>query len=238
MNLVLLHGMWGGSRHWSFPEAAALDLPGFGITPNPAQDFRPAFHAKWVLDRMPEKAVLVGNSFGGRVAVGVAELAPERVEGLVLVAPAGLTPPPTWLSALPKFQLPGESVQPRAYMELVLAQVFGRPLDDPRTRPLAEGERKALSSVSFAAFLQGSARCLTEMGKDVPDEARLRALAPKVRGLIWGREDRLIPLDVSAQLRLLWPGARLEVIEDCGHLPQLEVPEAFAAALERCLADG
>ena len=235
MSLVFLHGMWGGSRHWAGLDGLALDLPGFGVTPNPEQDFSPAFFARWVLERMPPRSVLVGNSLGGRVAVGVAELAPERVEGLVLVAPAGLTPPATWLAALPKFRIPGESVEPKGYRELALAQVFGRPLDDPRTRPLAERERKALDRVPFAAFLKGSARCLTEMSRAVPDEARLKALGPKVKGLLWGRQDRLIPLGVSERLTALWPSARFEILEDSGHVPQLETPGAFASALERCL---
>lgn len=235
MSRVFLHGMWGGSRHWAGLEGLALELPGFGATPNPAQDFRPAFLAEWVLERMPERAVLVGNSLGGRVAVAVAERAPENVEGLVLVSPAGLTPPATWLKALPKFRIPNASVDPHVYVELALAQVFGRGLDDPRTVPLMQAERNALAGVSFASFLQGSARCLTEMTRDVPDEARLRALAPKVKGLIWGRHDRLIPLSVAETLHGIWPSARLEVIEDSGHVPQLETPGAFCAALERCL---
>ena len=234
MSLVFLHGMWGGSRHWAALDGLALDLPGFGVTPNPGQDFRPAFLADWVIERMPERAVVVGSSLGGRVAVAVAERAPEKVEGLVLVAPAGLTAPATWLKALPKLQFS----TPAAFRETALAQVFSRPLEDFRTVPLAEGERKALSGVSFSAFLQGSARCLTEMTRDVPDESRLRALAPRVKGLIWGRQDRLIPLAVADSLKALWPSVRLEVIEDSGHLPQLETPQAFAAALERCLGAG
>ncbi len=194
-----------------------------------------AAFAAGVLDVMDAtgipRAVLIGNSMGGRIAVEMAFAAPERVEALVLVAPAGLTPPPGWLKAVPKFRVPYES----SLRDLALAQMFARPLDAPRTEPLAEAEREALQDVGLAEFVKGSARCLAEMARSVPPEARLGPLP--LKGLVWGREDRYVLPEVAGILQGIWPKARLEMIGDAGHVPHLERPEAFAEALKKILAE-
>ncbi len=248
-SLLLLHGMWGGSRHWTrfadfFPDQDVLapELPGFGISPNPGQDYSPVFLRDSLLAFLDEQRVtrfsVVGNSLGGRLAVALAEAVPERVSAVILISPAGLTPPATWLKALPKFRMPFEdgpsSVLPGDFREMTLAQIFSKPLNDPVIAPLAQGEREALRGVSFAAFLGGSARCLTEMSRDVPDETRLLAMTC-VKGLVWGRHDHLIPPEVGETLHKVWPSARLEVLEGTGHVPQLETPGLCAEAVKRCL---
>jgi 3-oxoadipate enol-lactonase/4-carboxymuconolactone decarboxylase len=241
--------MWGGSRHWErfvdfFPDRDILapELPGFGLSGNPAQDYSPSFFRESLLAFLDEQNVglfsVVGNSLGGRLAVALAEAAPGRVAAAVLISPAGLTPPATWLKALPKFRMPYEdgpdNVSPQAFRDLALAQMFSRPLDDPRIAPLARAERESHRGVSIGMFLTASARCLTEMSRDVPDEGRLRAVTC-VRGLIWGRHDRLILPEVGEALQRIWPAARYEVLEDSGHVPHLETPEVCAAAVRRCL---
>lgn len=245
--LLMLHGMWGGSRHWArlvpFLEgwhAVAPELPGFPPEASPGFDYSPAAYARAVLDLMDDRGfarvVAVGNSLGGRVAVALAELAPGRVAGVVLAAPAGLTPAPTWLKALPKFRPPGPGeaeFDPSSFREMTFAQLFARPPGDPHIVPLIEAEREAHRGIPFRAFLEGSARCLTAMSRDVPDAARLGRIP--VRGLIWGRDDRLIPLETADLLRAVWPGAPLEVLDRTGHLPELESPALFVAALGRCL---
>ncbi len=241
--VILLHGMWGGSRHWEAVGpllsggrfVVAPDLPGFTAEGGGRHDYRPARLAEAVSELMDglglAKAALVGNSLGGRVAVEVALTAPERVSRLVLVAPAGLTPPVTWLRALPKWKVPLED----GYLDLALAQIFARPLTDPVVAVAAARERRALAGIPFTAFLNGSARCLTEMSRSVPDAESLKSIAcPK--GLIWGREDRLILLEVAVLLQALWPSSALEVLDGVGHCPNLEAPEAFSDAVDRLLA--
>ena len=53
--------------------------------------------------------------------------------------------------------------------------------------------------------------------------------------LLWGRHDNIVPLSQGKRLEAAIPGARLEVIEDCGHLPPLELPERTNAELRRWL---
>ena len=243
--------MWGGSRHWE--EAGPLlakrhfvvapDLPGFTAEGGGRHDYRPARFAEAILALMDglglREASLIGNSLGGRAAVETALTAPDRVSGLVLVSPAGLTPPVTWLRALPKWKVPLEdgpsAIDPRGYLDLALAQIFARPISDPAVAAVAARERTALNAVPFAAFLNGSARCLTEMSRNVPDTTRLASI-PCLVGLIWGEKDRVILPETAGMLKAAWPSARLELLEGAGHCPQMEVPEAFAAAVGRMLA--
>lgn len=88
--VVALHG-WGRTRQdWQTTlegyDALALDLPGFGATPAPESGWSTADYAGWVREILADldRPVLVGHSFGGRVAVQLAADAPELVRGVVL----------------------------------------------------------------------------------------------------------------------------------------------------------
>jgi len=90
--VLALHG-WGRDRR-DFNEvlggldAVAIDLPGFGASPEPAEAVGAAGYARMVapvLDEFDQPVILVGHSFGGRVAVHLAVLTPDKVRALVLV---------------------------------------------------------------------------------------------------------------------------------------------------------
>ena len=97
--IVLLHGQPGSAADWQqladqLPaelRVVALDRPGYGASRQPAGGF--AFNARAVLADLDargiERAVLAGHSYGGGVALSVAQLAPQRVEALVLLASVG-----------------------------------------------------------------------------------------------------------------------------------------------------
>ena len=97
--LVLLHGQPGSAADWQqvagrLPaalQAVAVDRPGYGANPRPPAGF--AANARAVLDDMDsrgiERAVLVGHSYGGGVALMAASMAPHRVEAVVLLAGVG-----------------------------------------------------------------------------------------------------------------------------------------------------
>ena len=101
--VVALHG-WGRTRaDWNATlqgyDALALDLPGFGATPAPDTGWSTSEYAEWVA-RVPrrrgrlrgDRPVLVGHSFGGRVAVQLAATSPELVRGIVLTGVPLLRP--------------------------------------------------------------------------------------------------------------------------------------------------
>lgn len=188
-----------------------------------------AFHYLAVLDALKLDTVdVIGSSYGGWIAAELACRWPERVRRLVLVDAAGL-----WLDEAP------------------MAELFGAEPVDLAARLFQD------QSLPQAQLL----RAMTNLG-DLPDEILLpqaNAMAaaarvawnpyfhnPKLPGrlyrvampvlIVWGREDGLIPLAHGERYRKLLPDARLAVIERCGHLPILERPAEFLAAVRPFLA--
>src|SRR4029077_14343566 len=98
--VVLLHGL-GATNASMLPTLAELardhrvlapDLPGFGDSEKPVRAYDPAFYARWLVEFLDatgvERAVVIGNPMGGRIAIEVGLTAPERVDRLVLFAPS------------------------------------------------------------------------------------------------------------------------------------------------------
>ena len=151
-DVLLLHGL-GGTRASLFETAAALsqryrvhapDLPGFGSSSKPA---RGGYNARWFAEHMLamidaqgiESAHVVGNSMGGRIAIEMALIAPERVRALGLLCPAvawvkrGFHPLVRLLR--PEFGLLPHEFSRRAVSEPVLEHVLRPGPDRPRRRP-------------------------------------------------------------------------------------------------------
>jgi pimeloyl-ACP methyl ester carboxylesterase len=241
--VVLLHGFASSIFTWRdvLPELArghdvvAVDLPNSGgsaIRP----DLPPAAYPRLVMGLMDRlglgRASLVGNSLGGGTAVLVAAQHPEHVDRLVLIdsvgynlaakdrpwvlRAAGLPPVARLLEALPVR---------RAVVTRALRQVF---FDDrlvtadrideyvaPLLRPGAVPAGQAL--------LAGS------------DDMGFPGVVAQVRAptlVIWGREDRWVPVEDADRFLADIPGARKAVIEGCGHLPQEERPADVLKLLE------
>ena len=246
--VVLIHGLGASLHTWKdvIPGLApdhdviALDLPGFGLSDRPSdlalEDLPSAVLG--LMDRLAvRRASLVGNSMGGSTAVLVAAGAPDRVSGLVLVDAAGFDLAPAdrprlvRLAMSPLGQaaslLPGK----RLLVELALRQVFHDPA-------LVTGERVAeyLDAVrqpgSFAALRSLGASL---GGRDaVVSDALARVTAPTL--VVWGRDDRWIPLAHAGRFARAIAGARSAVIEDSGHVPQEEQPRELLRLLREFLA--
>ena len=192
-----------------------LDLPGFGATPAPtepwgseqyARHLLPVFSEPGVLD---ERVVLVGHSFGGRVAVHLALLVPDRIERLVLTGVPLLDregrragPPRSFRLArrLHRMGLVGEE-----RME-ALRQRYGSP------------DYRAARGVMREVFV----RLLAEQY----DEQMAGAGCPV--DLVWGDDDTEVPLEVAVRARPLFPSARLLVLPGVGHLTPTEAPRELA----------
>lgn len=240
--IVLLHAgiadrtMW--ASHMPALAAAGLrvvapDLPGFGQSP-PATDAQ----APWsdVLDTMDvlriDRAIVVGSSFGGAVALRVAAVAPDRVAALVLVsAPApGVDPSQRLLAAWDAEESALERGDVDAAVEAVL-DAWLLPGAPPAMR-----ER--------VAIVQRRAFELQMAADDVPEapdplEDRSEALADiAAPALVLVGEHDMPDFHESAQLlgRTL-PHARTETISAAGHLAPLERPETFARLLLAFVGD-
>jgi pimeloyl-ACP methyl ester carboxylesterase len=222
----------------------ALDLPGFGDSDKP---IRAPYNARWFADAVVdlldalelERAHLVGNSLGGRVALEVAFRCPERVGGLGLLAPAL-----AWRRErplLPLFRL--------ARPELGLVQIAPRPVVEAVIHRLIPNADKGWAAAGVDEFLRayltpaGRAAFYAAARQIYLDEphgeegfwTRLAALETDAL-FVWGRRDRLVPVSFARHVRAALPRARhLEL--DCGHVPQVERPRETHAALAEFFAE-
>jgi pimeloyl-ACP methyl ester carboxylesterase len=177
-----------------------------------------------------QKAVLVGHSAGGAVAALVAEMYPDRVRGLVLVAPAVYSfGPPSWTQ--PLLRLPqARHLGPLLARRLVgsLESILDRSWHDPGliTPEIREGYRLALKADDWDRGLWEL--LLADRVTDLP--ARIgRITAPTL--VIAGDDDRIVPTNDSRRVADAIPGAVFAEIPACGHLPQEEKPQEFLALL-------
>jgi pimeloyl-ACP methyl ester carboxylesterase len=246
--VLCLHGL-GGTKASFLPTVAALagryrvvamDLPGFGESDKPigapydAEWFaRSAFHT---LDALGvQRAHLIGNSMGGRVAIEAGLMQRDRLGGVVLLSPAV-----AWLRNrgwAPVVRL----LRP----ELGLLQFTPRPVVERVVRRLIPGGGKGWAAAGVDEFLRaymtprGRAAFYAAARNIYLDEphgddgfwSRLASLAPDSM-FVWGRRDTLVPIGFMKHVERALPAAR-HVELDCGHVPQLERPrETHAAVLE------
>lgn len=170
---------------------------------------------------------LLGHCYGGMVAAELAAHRPERVSRLALVCPLGL-----WLDQTPVADLfaltPSERGRLLWYdLESGRARAYLAEPDDPIAKLEADLDRT---------------QTLSAIGKfiwPIPD----RGLTKRVHRitmptlLLWGDSDRVAPPAYGTAFERLLPNATLQIIDRCGHLPQLERPEEFIDAVQRFLKD-
>jgi pimeloyl-ACP methyl ester carboxylesterase len=230
--LLMLHG-WGQSSLSFMAAASALeeqfrlltpDLPGFGFSEAPQGAWGSAEYARvaaaLVKSAGYERVNVLGHSFGGKVALGLATAYPEMVKRLVIVAS-------------PIVRLPLEGSERRggsAYRMLRrVASVTPGPL---RERILAWG-RNRYGSADYRAAGPLRPTLVRVVNEDW--RPALPALQAPVL-LLWGSEDTEVPLRVAEEALRELPQAELRVIEGAGHFPFLDKPEAFAEAVAQFLA--
>lgn len=251
-SLVLLHGQPGSGDDWRTVveeldpglDVEALDRPGYGENPLPPGDFEAGAHAVVAaLDRRGvDSAVLVGHSFGGGVALATAELAPERVAALVLVASVGPACTDGWdrLLAAP---VAGEICAVAAWWLTPwfararmarLARLRDRPLDhDEQVNWQVWGEARHRHGAMWRTFLTEQ-RAVMRSLDDVLH--RLGEIdAPTL--ILADPLDPLIPFRTAEALQAALPHARLEQVEvGAHHLPR-RAPSEVAGAINRFLRE-
>ena len=244
--VLCLHGL--GSNKASFFETVsalspdftvhALDLPGFGSSAKPA---RARYDALWFaravasyMDSMGiDEAHLIGNSMGGRIALEVAFGAPDRVTSLSLLAPAiAFVRRRRELVPLVKLLRPELAAIPHPLRAAtVRAQfwgLFARPdrLDpvvaDVAVEEFCNSYRSRAARIAFFAAARNI--YLDEPHGEAGFYARLAELAPPAL-FVWGDSDRLIPAGFSRHVAEALPTARQVILDDCGHVPQVELAE-------------
>jgi pimeloyl-ACP methyl ester carboxylesterase len=257
-HVICVHGL--GSNKTSFFETVAalapehtvhaIDLPGFGSSSKPA---RAAYDAPYFADAVRglmdalgiESAHVVGNSMGGRVALELALETPERVRSLSLLAPALAFLRRRELVPLVKLLRPELAAIPHTLRQArVRAQfwsMFARPERlDPATADIAcdEFSRTYRSRAARIAFYAAARNIYLDAPHgDRGLYTRLRELdLPSL--FVWGEKDRLVPAAFSRHVGEAVPEVDQVVLEDCGHVPQVELPDETNALIRETIARG
>jgi pimeloyl-ACP methyl ester carboxylesterase len=221
--VVGLHG-WARSREdlagpLAGLNALALDLPGFGASPEPPAAWDSRAYAALVaevLAGLDRPQVLLGHSFGGRVAVKLAAWWPELVTGLVLAGVPLLRQQPGGGSPAWSFRVARWGSRHGLVSE-------GR-MEKLRQRYGSEDYRRA-SGIMRSVLVRVVNESYEE---DLP-----RITCPVE--LVWGSNDTAAPLPMARQACGLLRNARLEVIEGGGHMTPLSAPDALRSSVSRLL---
>jgi pimeloyl-ACP methyl ester carboxylesterase len=258
--ILLLHGFLASSFSWRevieplspLDTVIAFDRPAFGLTERPLNwegenPYTPEAQADLVIALIDQlgfdRAILVGNSAGGTVAMFTALRYPDRVQSLVLVDAAIYTGggAPDW--AKPLLGLP----QARRLGPFLLRNFFNQQTGSVQDNALLtsawhEPEKvtpEILAGYSRSFQVAGWERALWEFtlaSRDLKLSERLEELQLPVL-VITGDDDRIVPTAESIRLAQEISGAQLVVIPNCGHVPHEECPQAFLEAVQGFLSE-
>jgi pimeloyl-ACP methyl ester carboxylesterase len=246
--LVFFHGFSDSADTWRATmarlgrldrRAVAVDLPGFGkaspLKPGKILPQLDRFAEAVIRYAAPEGgAVVVGNSLGGCVALRLAEREKLDLAGIVPVAPAGLDMA-RWLriiEAHPLIQgvLRSPVRVPEPVLRATVAEVYKRIAFH---RPGSVDSQAIRSFTSHFADPRDVARYLSTGRSLMPELAnpfRLDRITCPVL-VVWGEQDRMVMSKGAQRVLDAVPGARFELLAECGHCPQVECPDRFAELL-------
>jgi pimeloyl-ACP methyl ester carboxylesterase len=249
--LVLLHGQPGSPADWQqvagrLPaqlHAVAPDRPGYGSSQLPAGGF--AANARAVLDELDSRgitrAVLVGHSYGGGVALSAASLAPGRVAAVVLLASVGpgcvtgwdrllAAPGAGQLCALVAWRLTPWMARARL---AGIARRRGRPLrPDEHANWQVWGDADRGYRPQWRTFLTEQRALLRELG--ALEHAIASVRAPVL--VLADPKDTVVPFETARRLARALPDAHLQLVQGAGHHLPRRAPEAVADAIAGFLA--
>lgn len=241
--IILVHGINANVSFWykNFSILAkthrviALDLIGFGDTDKPQVEYNAAMLAQFLCDFLQslqiKRCYLVGHSLGGAISLQFALLFPDIVAKLILVSPAGFThklPFIVRLGALPFIRqllkyigkkLIAKAICLYVYDEKCITQDFLQ--NNYRIAQLPGTRRVLISLLRQNVNIHGIKKDIIE-----PVMENLSKLTMPIL-IIWGRNDKLLKFENAQTTLQLMPHAKLEILDQCGHVPQLEHPEKF-----------
>lgn len=232
--VVMIHGTASHLQSWDDWAAGLqdrfrvvrLDLPGHGLSePDPTgnySDERSVALLAALMDRLGiERASIIGSSLGGRIAWKFAAAHPDRTAKLVLVSPDGF--------ASPGFEY-GKAPEVPASLGLMKHFLPKRLLHPQLAAAYADGSRMGgaiLQRYHDLMRAPGNREALLERMRQTvlePPEPFLEKItAPTL--LVWGEQDRMIPVSNAQDYLKVMPNAELVTFADVGHVPQEEAPE-------------
>jgi pimeloyl-ACP methyl ester carboxylesterase len=246
--VILIHGLGASLEWWQYNidklsegcRVIALDFLGFGLSTKPSTAFSLNLASEFMrsfLDVLElPRASLVGNSLGGLIALYAASKMPDKVDKLVLVDNAGLGQKLSILLRLGSVCPIGElalSLRNRLTVRMFLSRLV---YDSKKlTAQLIDCVLKMFAVPRNAEVCLQVLRTgvnLKGIKKEIWCSLQKAASSlPHKTLIIWGAEDRITPLSQAHVGKELMRNSRLHVIENCGHIPQVECPEEFNQAL-------
>lgn len=184
--------------------------------------------ARWVLENAPERFSVAGHSMGGRAAMILMRLAPERVQRLGLVDTNFVPATP---DEAPKRQLLIDAMRAQgmeALSEQWLPPMVGR---SGRANPAMMARMAAMVERCTPALFEGQIKALVGRPEIFSVFRSIRCPT----AVICGREDEWSPVEAHVAMAEAIAGSELTIIEDCGHMAPLEQPRAVADALARMM---
>ena len=247
--ILLIHGIAGSSTAWRdvLPALAqqytviAPDLIGHGQSAKPLGDYSLGAYASGMRDLLRvlgvPRATIVGQSFGGGVALQLAYQHPELCERLVLVDSGGLGREVSWL--LRFMTLPGsEYLMPVLFPSIVRERgneisrvLYKYVIATARLGEMWRSYASLTESTNRQSFIRTIRSVIDPGGQTVSAMDRLYLAEEIPTLIIWGDCDTIIPVSHAYAAHEAIPGSRLEIIEGSGHFPHVEAPDRFLRVL-------
>jgi pimeloyl-ACP methyl ester carboxylesterase len=226
--LVVLHSVEGNLGWLSYHRSLAQHFtvyaptyPGFGLSQRPPwlENLSDLAHFYlWLLQELGlEKVSLVGHFMGGWLAAEMAVRCPHIVDQLILVDAAGIQPRKGEIVDI--FLLGQEATRKLTYFDPQQVpeyqELFGRKLSTEERELQTQNQETAIR-LCWKPYMYNPS---------------LPGLLPRLRVptlILWGQEDKIVPLECGELYQQAIPGSHLEVIDRCGHCPPLERPDEFS----------
>ncbi|MHB8895596.1 MAG: alpha/beta fold hydrolase [Candidatus Geothermincolia bacterium] len=250
--ILMVHGLGGSMCNWAptiehfkrTHRVISVDLPGFGKSQAPGREPDVGSFADAIRGLLAElgieKATVIGNSLGGMITLHLTLDHPEMVESVVLVDAAGTHGfpellraglrwlPSRWVKRLMLFFV---SYIVRFRFAYRAAGIYNL---NEYTRPLLQEAIDTASRPDLEQYLETYLRTTLTAVTTRYDE-RLGEITKPVL-IVWGQNDLGLPLKIGQRINRLIKGSFLVAIPKAAHVPQLDQPEAFNAAVERFLS--
>jgi len=248
--LLLIHGMAGSSETWRavIPQLStkyrvvAPDLLGHGQSAKPRSDYSLGAFAVSLRDLLDElgisRATVVGQSLGGGVAMQFAYQHRDYCQRLVLISSGGLGPEVGWTLRLlsapgAELLLPVIAPPPVVNVGNKLRSWFsGSGFQSPRGGEMWSAYSSLADPQTRQAFLRTLRSVVDYRGQSVSALNRLHLTSDLPTMVIWGDQDRIIPIEHAYAVHAVRPDCRLEVLDGVGHFHHVERPGDVAALLD------
>ncbi|MBJ7459579.1 MAG: alpha/beta hydrolase [Thermoleophilaceae bacterium] len=244
--LLYVHGIMGTWRNWIFNllpfadryRVIAVDLPGFGRSDMPVGELSIEHYADVIKHLCAKLGIaritLIGNSMGGQVSTIVAKKTPELLQKVILVDPAGFSTSGRFMRRIAPYAkfinwifalgvvlsnvIAGNRWLAAAFTKIVLYKPMKISSDLMLLLLAGIGKRGFVPAVQTIAHTPVS---------DFPGDVNVETV------IIWGRQDALIPKRDAFKFAKMIPQAKLELMDEVGHIPMFETPDRFNALIER-----